>query len=198
MQEKQTLDINHVQNLLAPGEAAITLLPLSAIKESDHAFFWGAFFLSIATCLFGCAASLYASAYAHMPFIVLVAGFGLLFLIFFIVFAVRGLQIRKTARARERLKRPQDIVYPRITGSNSARTNVSRIHENIGRAFGDGAPRSREEVIGMLSDLSADEVDVGTLHQVLNTLVEAGLFKETESNGKKMFTFQTQPALVGS
>jgi len=198
MKDTQTLDINHVQNLLAPAEAAITLLPLSAIKESDHAFFWGAFFLSIATCLFGCAASLYASAYEHMPFIVLLAGFGLLFLIFFIVFAVRGLQIRKGARARERLKRPQDIVYPRMSGKSSARTNVHRIQENISRAFGDGTPRSREEVIGMLSAMSADEVDVGTLHQVLNTLVEAGLFKETESNGQKMFTFQSEPVLAES
>ncbi len=196
MKDNQALDISYVQNLLAPSEAAVTLLPLTAIKESDHAFFWGAFFLSIATCLFGCAVSLFASAYSHIPFIVLVAAFGLLFLLFFVVFAVRGLHIRRTARALERLMRPRDIVYPKTSGEAGSRTNVSRIQESISRAFGDGAARSWEEAIGILSAMSADEVDVGTLHQVLRALVDVGMFTEKESNGKKMLTFNSEPTLA--
>jgi len=196
MPNKQSLDIQQVDNLLAPSEQTITLLPLTAIKESDHAFFWGAFFLSIATCLFGCAASLYASAYEHLPFIILLLGFGLLYLVFFIAFALRGLQIRKHAHAREKMKRNSDMVYPRAADGRGARVNVSRIQDGITKAFGDGTARTREEVIGILSDLSTEEVDVGTLHQVLNSLVDAGAFSETESGGRTLLTYNSEPALA--
>ncbi len=196
MPNKQTFDIQQVDNLLAPPEGSITLMPLTAIKESDHAFFWGAFFLSIATCLFGCAASLYASAYDHPPFIILLAGFGLLYLIFFIAFTARGLQIRKQAQARESMKRASDVVYPRAADRSGARVDAGRIQEGIVRALGDGVARTREEVIGVLSGLSTEEVDVGTLHQVLQALVEAGAFTETESGGRTMLTFNREPALA--
>ncbi len=193
MQDRRNSDFAQVETLLAPAAAPVALLPLPAIKESDHAFFWSAFFLSIATCLFGCAASLYASAYEHLPFIVLVAGFGLLFLVLFIAFALRGLHIRKDARAQEKLKRPQDILYDNATGSQGGRASAERIQESINRALGDGASRTREEILGVLSGLSTEEVDVGTLHQVLNALIEAGHFTETENNGKKLFTYKPAP-----
>jgi hypothetical protein len=193
MKEKP-FDINLVENLLSSSEGMITLLPVTAIKESDHAFFWCAFFLSIASCLFGCAVSLYASAYEHLPFIALLAIFGLLFLIFFLVFSVRGLQIRKRARTRQILKRPGEVAYPRSSSEGPAGRSISRMHDGIREAFGDGRPRSREEIIGTLSAMSTDEVDVGTLHQVLHTLVDVGLFSETEENGKKCFIFQPEAA----
>jgi hypothetical protein len=194
MKEKQSVDISSVESLLSPSEAAIALLPLTAIKESDHAFFWGSFFLSIATCLFGCAASLYAAAYEHLPFIVLLAIFGCLFLLLFVIFAIRGLQIRKRARARERLKQPGDVLYQQSSADAAGRASVSRIQEGIRQALGDGAARTREEIIGILSSMSTDEVDVGTLHQVLYTLVDVGVLAETEQNGKKLFTFRSEPA----
>ncbi len=196
MRDGQNSEISRAEKLLAPPEAYVTLIPLSAIKESDHTFFWAAFFMSIAACLFGCAASLYASSYEHVPFIVLVAGFGFLFLLFFAAFAARGLQIRKNARAREKQKSPLDLTYTHPLRGENPRTKVTRIHESISRAFEDGAERTKEEVIGILSGMSTDDVDVGTLHQVLHALVDAGIFTETEKSGRKLLTFNPEPVQV--
>lgn len=193
MKDRRNSDILQVETLLAPAAAPVALLPLPAIKESDHAFFWSAFFLSISTCLFGCAASLYASAYDHLPFILLVAGFGLLFLVLFIAFALRGLHIRRNARAQEKLRRPQDLLYSSSPGGQGGGAGTERIQESINRALGDGAARTREEILGVLSGLSTEEVDVGTLHQVFNTLIETGHFTETENNGKKLLTYNPAP-----
>ncbi|MCF8095566.1 MAG: hypothetical protein K9J79_09440 [Desulfobacteraceae bacterium] len=186
-------DIREVENLLTSPEQSVVLLPVSSIRESDHAFFWGAFFLAIATCLFGCAAALYATAYSHMPFIFMIEGFGTMFLIFFAAFVSRGLQIRRKSRAHERRRFSGEIVYSdKADGRYAEGAGFSMLQESINRELGDGAARTREEVIGILSRMSTEEVDVGTLNQVVNTLVESGMFTETESNGRKLLTFSGQ------
>ncbi len=195
MSNHQSMDIRNVENLLAPSERGIVLLPVSAIRESDHAFFWAAFFLAIATCLLGCAAALLATAYQHQPFIVMIEAFGAMFLIFFAAFIIRGLQIRRKSRAREQRRLTRQIVYPYSEEEQHQKGfEASRLQETIKRKFGDGAARSREEVIGVLSELSTEDVDVGTLNQVVFALVKAGIFTETESNGKRLLTYNSVEA----
>lgn len=188
-------NIREVENLLTSPEPSVALLPISAIRESDHAFFWGAFFLAIATCLLGCAAALYATAYSHKPFIMMIQAFGAMFFIFFAIFIIRGLQIRRKSRAHERRRFPREIVYPEaVDGRYGDGAGFSRLQESISREFGDGNARTREEVVGVLSRMSTEEVDVGTLNQVVNTLVDAGLFTESESDGRKLLTYNTGAA----
>lgn len=190
MTSRKRFDIREVENLLTSPEPSLALLPVSAIRESDHAFFWGAFFLAIATCLFGCAAALHATAYSHAPFILMIEGFGAMFFIFFAVFVIRGLQIRRKSGAHERRRFPRELVYPEAEDDRYAEgTGFSRLQESISREFGDGAARTREEVVGVLSRMSTEDVDVGTLNQVVNTLVEAGMFTESESDGRKVLTY---------
>lgn len=193
MSSKQGFNIMEVENLLTSPEANQVFLPVSAIRESDHAFFWGAFFLAIATALFGCAMALSATAYPHMPFIVMIEGFGAMFFIFFAAFVMRGLQIRRKSKAYERRRSPKEILYPRAADERYAEDpGFSRLQESINREFGDGNARTREEVIGILSRMSTEDVDVGTLNQVVDTLVEAGMFTETESGGRKLLTFNSK------
>lgn len=195
MSNHQSMDIRNVENLLAPSERGIVLLPVSAIRESDHAFFWAAFFLAIATCLLGCAAALLATAYQHQPFIVMIEAFGAMFLIFFAAFIIRGLQIRRKSRAREQRRLTRQIVYPYSEEEQHQKGfEASRLQETIKRKFGDGSARTREEVIGVLSELSTEDVDVGTLNQVVFALVKAGVFTETESNGKRLLTYNSVEA----
>lgn len=195
MSNHQSMDIRNVENLLAPSERGIVLLPVSAIRESDHAFFWAAFFLAIATCLLGCAAALLATAYQHQPFIVMIEAFGAMFLIFFAAFIIRGLQIRRKSRAREQRRLTRQIVYPYSEEEQHQKGfEASRLQETIKRKFGDGSARTREEVIGVLSELSTEDVDVGTLNQVVFALVKAGIFTETESNGKRLLTYNSVEA----
>ncbi|MGM0452247.1 MAG: hypothetical protein ACQERN_03665 [Thermodesulfobacteriota bacterium] len=191
MANKRSLNLKRVKTLLSPSFSGITVVPVSAIKESDHAFFWGALYLSVATCLFGCAASLYAATYEHMPFILLVMVFGGLFLVLFTVFAFRGFHIRRKARAQERRIRPQEVAYQQSMAI--ADGNVGQdIQENIHRVLGDGMDRSREEVIGILSTMSNEEVDVGTLNQVVDTLVEVGMFTEKDNGSRTLLTFKPE------
>ncbi|MFW6052589.1 MAG: hypothetical protein ACOC8I_01635 [Desulfosalsimonas sp.] len=187
---KKGFNLREVENLLTSGEPSVTLLPVSAIRESDHAFFWGAFFLAIATCLFGCATALYATAYSHMPFIMMIQAFGAIFFIFFAAFIIRGVQIRRKSHAHERRRFSKEIIYPEaVDGKYAEGAGFSRLQESISKEFGDGAPRTREEVIGILSRMSTEDVDVGTLNQVVNALVEAGLFVESESDGRKVLAY---------
>lgn len=195
MASKHGFNIREVENLLTSSEKSVVLLPVSAIRESDHAFFWGSFFLAIATCLFGCAAALYATSYSHMPFILMIEGFGAMFFIFFGAFITRGLQIRKKARAHERRRFPQEVAYSEAADARySEGAGFSRLQKNIKREFGDGKPRTREEIIGVLSRMSTEDVDVGTLNQVVDTLLEAGLFEEAESEGRRVLTFNSAAA----
>ncbi|MFP4193371.1 MAG: hypothetical protein ACOCQI_02020 [Desulfosalsimonas sp.] len=190
MTGKEGFNIREVENLLTSSEPSVALLPVSAIREADHAFFWSAFFLAIATCLFGCAAALYATAYSHTPFIMMIQAFGAMFFIFFAAFVIRGLHIRRKSRAHERRRFPREIVYPEaLDGRYAEGAGFSRLQESISREFGDGNPRTREEVVGIMSRMSTEDVDVGTLNQVINTLVEAGLFTESESDGRRLLTY---------
>lgn len=195
MSSKQAVDLREVESLLSSPESSVDLLPVSAIRESDHTFFWSAFFLAIATGLFGCAAALFATAYEHTPFIIMIECFGAMFFIFFAAFVIRGLQIRRKARARERRRSSREIVYPHARDDRYAEDpGFTRLQENIRKELGDGTARTREEIIGILSRLSTEDVDVGTLNQVVNALVEAGLLTETESDGRRMLTFNSKAA----
>lgn len=195
MAKNQSIDIKNVENLLAPGERGIVLLPVAAIRESDHAFFWAAFFLAIATCLLGCAAALMATAYEHKPFIIMIEAFGAMFLIFFAAFVIRGLQIRRKSRAREQRRLARQIVYPYAEEQGGKKGfETSRLMETIENRFGDGQSRTREEVIGILSDISTEDVDVGTLNQVVSAFVKAGVFTETKSNGKRLLAYKGDKA----
>ncbi|MBS3756613.1 MAG: hypothetical protein KGY56_13015 [Desulfobacterales bacterium] len=195
MSNKQAVDLREVESMLSSPESSVDLLPVTAIREADHAFFWGAFFLAIATCLFGCAAALYATAYDHTPFIIMIECFGAMFFIFFAAFIIRGLQIRRKSRARERRRSSRDIVYPHARDDRYAEgAGFTRLQENIQKELGDGTARTREEIIGILSRMSTEDVDVGTLNQVVTALVEAGLLSETESDGRRMLTFNSRAA----
>ena len=189
------VDIGRVEDLLAPAEQGVVLLPVSAIRESDHAFFWAAFFLAIATCLLGCAAALLATAYEHRPFIVMIEAFGGMFLIFFAAFVIRGLQIRRKSRAREQRRLARQIVYPYARDERSGTDFAgSGLQDTIQREFSDGRARTREEVMGVLSSVSTEDVDVGTLNQVVEALVKAGLFTRTQSEGKTWLTYNSAEA----
>lgn len=195
MKSKQRFDLREAENLLTSPQQSVALLPVSAIRESDHAFFWSAFFLAIATCLFGCAAALYATSYSHMPFIFMIEAFGAMFFIFFGAFVTRGMQIRKKARAHERRRLPREISYPESVDSRySEGAGFSRLQESISREFGDGKARTKEEIIGIMSRMSTEDVDVGTLNQVVNALVDAGVFEESESDGRKLLAYNSRAA----
>lgn len=190
MANKKSVDIRQAEDLLAPAERGVILLPVSAIRESDHAFFWAAFFLAISACLLGSAAALMATAYEHQPFIIMIEAFGAMFLIFFAAFLFRGMQIRRKSRAREQRRLARQIVYPYAeNGGYKQDVEAGRLQDTIRKEFGDGKARSRQEVIGILSGMSTEDVDVGTLNEVVDTLVKAGLFTETESSGKTLLAY---------
>jgi len=189
MNDKQSFDIKTAVKLLAPSEVGITLVPLTTIENSDHAFFWAAVFLSLSTCLLGSGISLFASEYPHVPLVILLLIFGVLFLVLFGAFSYRGHSVRKEARSQE-MHTTETVRKSNEELETEKDSSVfDEIQKRLDDAFGDQVPKTREEVFGIFANMSSGDVHVETLGKVIDTLLHNGWFEETEKNGRKLMTY---------
>ena len=179
MSKKQSHPLETAVQIFAPKEVGITLVPLSAIEESDNSFLWASCFLSFSTCGIGSAISLFASEYSHSPFIWLVAIFGVVFLIFSIIFFKRACSIRAKARAEATKDEGED------GSTKDAFATLNRIFNEELTDQTEGY--SEKDLVKILRRRSAKSVGSDKPADTISLILELGGVFEKIENGKYVY-----------
>lgn len=89
--QDKMFDTGTALKLLDPKESGIPLLPLSDVEQHQSTLFWAAVFFGFFAAILGSLISLVSTTYSNTPVIYLLGLFLVSYLIFFVVFTMRGI-----------------------------------------------------------------------------------------------------------
>lgn len=131
---EKVIDSHAALKLLDPRGASIPLVPLVEVEQHQSTFFWAAVFFGIFCVIVGSLASLLTTAYSNSPVILLLGLFLSSYLVFFVLFSIRGFvrwrRLRKASIGSRSWTR--ESLGEQVTALEH-RIQLLKVHRNLGR-----------------------------------------------------------------